>query len=420
MATNRREFIKQAGLGIFALPSFYKESFPPLPSADSIDEESYWVIVRDQFPLNKKKIYLNNGTMGPSPYRVINAVNHYLSETDINGFYGGWEYSHQTIASFVGADADEIALTVNVTQGINIVCWGLDLKRGDEVVITTHEHGGNALPWLNRARVHGIVPKTFVPAATADETLARLKAVVTPKTKVIAVPHILCTQGQVLPVRAISDWAHSKGIFVFIDGAHGPGLVDTQLHELGCDAYASCCHKWLLGPKGTGFLYIKKDMMPKVNALFVGAGSDRAEWNMAAMPPIMGRLADTAHQYYAGTFNNGLFKGVDASIEFFEKIGKERIYNRIASLANYLQQQLLDMGSKIEMLTPLETQSKCGIIGFRIKSVDAKDFYEKASQQQIIVRHVHENKLNSLRVSTHIYNNTKEIDKLMKFIQSMA
>jgi selenocysteine lyase/cysteine desulfurase len=420
MPTNRREFIKQAGVGIFALPSFYKESLSMLPSAESIDEESYWAIVRDQFPLNKKRYYLNNGTMGPSPYPVINAVNHYLSETDINGSYGGWEYSHQTIASFVGANPDEIALTVNVTQGINIVCWGLDLKRGDEVVITTHEHGGNALPWLNRARIHGIIPKTFIPAATADETLARLKAAVTSKTKVIAVPHILCTQGQVLPIKAISDWAHSKGLFVFIDGAHGPGLIPTQLNELGCDAYASCCHKWMLGPKGTGFLYIKKDMMPKVSALFVGAGSDRAEWNMAATPPIMGRLSETAHQYYAGTFNNALFKGVDASIDFYDKIGKERIYNRIASLANYTQQHLLDMGNKIEMLTPTEPQSKCGIIGFRIKNVDAKVFYEKAAQQQIVVRHVHENKLNSLRVSTHIYNHFKEIDKLINLIQSVA
>ncbi|MDZ4667135.1 MAG: aminotransferase class V-fold PLP-dependent enzyme [bacterium] len=424
MSANRRRFIKQgtAGLlGSFAIPSFLEElRAEPMPNNKgeiSVTDENYWQLLRQQFPLQKDWAYLNNGTMGPSPYPVIEAVRKGMMDGDVYGNYGGWEATQGKIGKFVGADENEIALTHNVTDGINIVCWGLPLKRGDEVIMTTHEHVGNAFPWLNRQIVHGIVVKVFTPAPTAAETLDRIKAITTKKTRAIAVPHIPCTQGQILPVKEICDWAKEKGIFSFIDGAHGPGQLLLNLHQMGCDAYASCCHKWMLGPKGTGFLYVRKDFQSTLQTYFVGGGSDNAKWNMATVPISTGTYADNAHRYYGGTQALGLYKGVDAAIDFIDSIGIQNIHNRIAYLGKYAQDQIIALGPKIEMLTPTEERSRCAVNGFRIKGFDFAKFYAKCAEAKVRIRMVQENSLNSVRVSTHIYNNTAEVDRFVEIVK---
>lgn len=419
MTNSRRNFIKQTSAALFAGVSISDLAIrQPLPSHSSIaDEEQYWKLVREQFPLDKNFTYLNNGTMGPSPYPVIEAVKKSMLDTDQFMSYAGWEHASQKIASFVGADENEIALTHNVTEGINIYAWGLPLKKGDEVILTTHEHVGNALPWLNRQKLHGIVLKTFSPANTAAETLNRIDALITKKTRVIAVPHIPCTQGQVFPIKNICSLGKSKGLFVVVDGAHGPGMMPLNLHDMGCDAYTSCGHKWMLGPKGTGFLYVRKEFQQTLQTYFVGGGSDKAQWNMAANPIVMGDYADSAHRYYGGTQNLGLYKGLEASIDFINQIGMDTIYKRISYLGKYTQDALLSVGDKMEMLTPTEDISRCAVNGFRIKGVQFEQFNKTASEQKIRIRIVPENGLNSLRISTHIYNNTAEIDQLIELVK---
>lgn len=420
MINSRRQFLKTgsaaflAGLATDTFGS--NKSIKQIQSdgkAVSATDEQYWKLVREQFPLTKDSIYLNNGTMGPSPYAVIEAVKNGMLEGDRFGNYGGWETTAKKIAAFTGANEDEIALTHNVTDGINIVCWGLPLKRGDEVIMTTHEHVGNALPWLNRRKLHGIVIKTFTPAETAAETLNRINELITKKTKALAIPHIPCTQGQILPAKEICELGKSKGLFVFIDGAHGPGMLPIDLLNMGADAYASCCHKWMLGPKGTGFLFVRKDFQQTLQAYFVGGGSDNAKWNMALNPPVMGDYASSAHRYYGGTQSLGLYKGVDASIQFIEAIGLMNIYNRIKYLGEYTQNRLLEYADNIQMLTPTEEKSRCAVIGFKLKNTAYDKFYNACAEAKIRIRMVPENGLNSLRVSTHIYNNTAEIDMFM-------
>lgn len=424
MKNARRKFLKQSSLGLLgsiAAPIVFSElqAMPFPKSEDKIDpqNEKFWKLVRQQFPLNKDWAYLNNGTMGPSPYPVIEAVQKGMMDGDVYGNYGGWEATQAKIAQFVGANEDEIALTHNVTDGINIACWGLPLKSGDEVILTTHEHVGNAFPWLNRQKLHGIKIKVFTPAATAAETLERIQALYTKKTRAIAIPHIPCTIGQILPVKEICAWAKEKGIFSFIDGAHGPGMLVLDLHQMGCDAYASCCHKWMLGPKGTGFLYVRKDFQDTLQTYHVGGGSDNAKWNMASQPLQMGTYAQSAHRYYGGTQALGLYKGVDAAIQFMEHIGMENIYNRINYLGKYTQDGLINLGDKIEMLTPTEQASRCAVNGFRIKGFDFSKFYATCAEKKIRIRMVAENEINCVRVSTHIYNNTAEIDRFIDIVK---
>jgi len=180
MKSNRRVFLGQLGLGLAAIEATGQTINP----SNITSEEAFWDNVRKGFPLTDNRVYLNNGTFGPSPKAVLDAIKTSLDKTNTSGEYGHTDKYRKVLAEFVGAREEEISLTHNTTEGINIICWGLDLKKDDEVIISLHEHVGNALPWLNRAKLHGIKLRTFEPASTAEETLERIKSLVTSKTKV--------------------------------------------------------------------------------------------------------------------------------------------------------------------------------------------------------------------------------------------
>ncbi len=419
MKPTRRKFIRNSALlaaGAMYLPAFgatqTKKSAPNFSAAQG---EDFWKLVRASFPLSNDVAYLNNGTMGPSPYSVIEEQYNATLDVDTTGNYGGWEDAVPALAKFVGADEDEICLTHNVTEGINIVCWGLRLKKGDEVIITNHEHVGNALPWLNRAKVEGIVLKTVQLADTAAQTLNNINALITKNTKAIAVPHMPCTQGQVLPVKEICTLAKEKGIYSFIDGAHGPGMLQLDLHDMGCDFYASCCHKWMLAPKGTGFLYIKKEKLEDVQARWVGGYSDTG-WSLIETPSYLKGYVDTAHRFYYGSMSAPLFKGVVAAIDFHNMIGKDKIEARVKALAShfYARMQAID---GVELLTPKEEQSRAAIIGFKLKNMGYNEFQLITTQNKMRIRGVAENGLNSVRASFHIYNTFEEAEALADLVK---
>ena len=422
MNFNRRNFLKTAS----ALAAFTMAELSTLSAAAEIktdgktvdpDDEAYWRNVRQMFPLSKDLTYLNNGTFGPSPYPVIEAMRTAQMDADMRGNYGSYDSTPPKIAKFVGANDDEIALTHNVTDGINLACWGVPLQRGDEVILTTHEHVGNASPWMNRQKITGIIIKKYTPAATAAETLNRIAALITKKTRAIVTPHIPCTQGQVIPIKEVCKLAKDKGLYSLIDGAHGAGMMPLNLHDIGCDTYASCCHKWMMGPKGTGFLYVRKEFQDTVQSFYMGGGTDDGKWDIMTNPITIGNYAPSAHRYFGGTQANGLYAGVNASIDFINTIGINNIHRRIKSLGKYTQDRLLEFGDDIELLTPTESKSRCAVNGFKIKGVDYHKFYEICSAEKVRIRAVPENGINCLRVSTHIYNNKAEIDKLMDLIK---
>ena len=406
--------------GLSTLKELEARTTIPECGGPNANTDDYWKAIRNCFPLDPSFSYLNNGTLGPSPYSVIEATHAGMMQGDHSGIYTGYESVPRELGNLLGGNEDEFALTHNVSEGNNICCWGLPLKSGDEVLLSTHEHVGNAFPWLNRQKLHGIIIKTFEPGATAAETLDHVASAITRKTRVIASPHIPCTQGQIFPVKEICQLAREKGIYSVIDGAHGPGMITVNLHEMGCDAYASCCHKWLLGPKGTGFLYVRKDFQETLQPYFVAAGGDKGTWNLASSPIKSTGYADGAHKYYGGTQNLGLWKGVSAAIAFYDSIGRQRIHERINELGTYTQNRLLELKGKVEVLTPVEQKSRAGIIGFRLHKKSSTDFFQFCIDRNVRIRSVQENGMNSLRVSTHIYNNFTDIDNLIGLIEKFA
>ncbi len=431
MRSSRRNFIKStAGLSaISLLPSFVKvgtsNCLPnaprqAMPSGEIVDE-NFWCMLRLQFPLGTKRIYFNNGTMGPSPYPVIDAVHQKMAIVDGTGEYGGWEESRKVLAEFVKVNEDEICLTHNVTEGINIICWGLDLKKGDEILLTNHEHVGGALPWLNRAKLQELKVDFFMLGATAAETISNLKKKVSAKTRVIAIPHIVCTIGQIQPIKEIITWAKTKNIEVFVDGAHGAGMLDLDLHDLGCDFYASCCHKWMCGPKGTAFLYVKKEALERLPAHYVGAGSDTG-WNIVDAPkPGMKGYSTTAHRFDYGTQNAALWAGVNASVQFMNTIGMKNVEARVKELTNHFRNGLESLKNKnITIITSDEPNSRAAVTALKLANVEYTKLATEASNADFRIRSVAENGVNCVRISTHIYNSKAEIDKLVDFIGEMA
>ncbi len=412
---NRRHFLQTLPLGLVAGPalSALGQTQPDGHLAD--EDETFWRQVRDQFPLTRDRVYFNNGTNGPSPHSVVKAQQERMDALERMGEYGDTHAARTALARFLRVPEKEICLTHNTSEGINLMAWGLPLRRGDEVILTDHEHAGNALPWLNRAKLSGIKLKIISPAATAAETLDRINGAIARRTRVIAVPHITCTTGQVLPVKEITRLGHDKGLFVCLDGAHGPGSTLLDLHDIGCDCYAACCHKWLLGPKGTGFLYVREAMLDTLQVQHLGTYGDTG-WDLHARPPVLNGYVPTAHRYDYGTQNAATYAGVPAAVEFFEKIGLEKIVHRARGLAERLQNGLLALPDRVEMLTPGEAASRSTMIGFRLRHLGFRAFNDSAIRQGFRLRIVPEGGLNSIRVSTHCYNQPEEVDRLLALV----
>ncbi len=426
MNSSRRTFVRQVCGGIIgsctliAVPETSRARYI-IARGESVpaDDELFWKVIREQFPLTHDRVYFNNGTMGPSPFVVREALKAAIDVIDTSGEYGGWDTARAKLAKFVNAEETEISLTHNVTEGINVVAWGMPLKAGDEVILTTHEHAGNALPWLNRAKYDGIAIKTLKPAQTAAENLNRINDLITKRTRAIAIPHITCTIGQVFPAREITRLAHDKGLFAFFDGAHGPAMLPLDMKEIGCDFYAACCHKWMCGPKGTGFLYVRKDLFDTLLPRWIGGGSDTG-WDMTVDPPEFKGYVNTAHRYDFGTQNAALSAGVCAAVDFLYHIGTDNIIRRCRELSGRLQKGLLALGDRVEMLTPTEEQSRGFINGFRLRSMPYDKFGEHATKRGFRIRLVPENKVNCMRVSTHLYNNTEEVDRFLEAVKEVA
>ncbi|MFQ5772800.1 MAG: aminotransferase class V-fold PLP-dependent enzyme, partial [bacterium] len=249
------------------------------------NDEKFWNLVREQFPLTRDRIYLNTGGLGPSPYVSIEAVQrkiHDLEKVSETGHSEKlWHSIKESAGKILGCQADEVAYTRNTTEGVSIVCNGLPLQKGDEIITTTHEHVGNTIAWLARQKREGIVMKVFEPSTqSAQENIDRIESLISRKTRALSIPHITTSTGQILPVKEIGKLATKHNLWYFIDGAQSAGMMPVDVSEIGCHAFATSGHKWLLGSKGTGLLYVRKDMLDIIAAKWVGAYSNTGHFDM--------------------------------------------------------------------------------------------------------------------------------------------
>lgn len=408
--TNRKDFLKITGLA--ASGFLFNKSFGQTNGKIMLKPADY----AQNFELKKEILFFNNGTIGPSPKVVSKAIMDRMDVVNQTGTYSGLEHILETtVAKFFNIKTTEIAFTHNVTEGINIAAAGINLKAGDEVIMTEHEHVGGALPWLNKQKVDGVIVKTMKLGSTIQENLENLIKAISSKTKVIAIPHVPCTIGTLMPIKLICEEAKKRGIVTIIDGAHPPGMMPLDLKYLGCDMYASCFHKWMCGPKGSGFLYISEEIMERINPIFIGAYS--ADWEMKEHKMELIEYAKSAHRYYYGTQNSAHYAGIIETVKFQETLGKNAIFEHGQGLAKYFKNFINDNKTKFELLSPIEAQSSSNMVSFKVKkgSLELMTFLRL---KNIITRYVAESDLDCVRVSFHIYNSKEQVNQLIKEIES--
>ena len=317
----------------------------PKPELFSQNENAYWEAIRKLFLIPPDEIYLNNGTVGSCPTPVIDSVvegyhtTEAMAQLDPEDYpiwgYGPWNEFRDPLAEFVGASRDEIALVRNATEANNFMIHGLDMKPGDEALISDEEHPSGEEPWKLKAKRYGVVIKKFElpkPVPSAAEVLSRINDAITPRTRVIFVSHITTVSGVVLPVKEICALARSKGLVSMIDGAHAPGMMKLNIRELGCDCYSASPHKWLMAPKGSGFLYVREEMQERLWSTVTTAGWDDPKIKAERFQRI-------------GSSNVPSLWGLRAAIEFAGKIGIERIERRHRQMADYMLAEMVKRGA---------------------------------------------------------------------------
>jgi cysteine desulfurase/selenocysteine lyase len=282
--------------------------------------------------------------------------------------------------------------------------------------MTTHEHPGGAMPWFGVREDVPIRIRTIEPGNGGDDTLERLRAALSEQTRVVMVSHILCTTGTLLPVPEIAALCRARGAVSVIDGAQAPGQIPVDLHALGCDFYVASGHKWLLGPKGTGFLYVRDEWLDRWYPSYVGAYSD-AGFDLGT--GSFRRLRSASASEY-GTRSTPLLRGFEAAFHLLDSLGVEAVAERGRGLARRLREGLLEI-PPVEILTP-EGQS-AAILTFRLPTIggDAGDWVNRLRRDhRVRLRPVTEAGLNGVRASTHLFNSGGEVDGLLEVLRGLV
>ncbi len=429
---NRKTFISGMGLGTLGaltgscLPGMTSdESWAKLPVYEAGKDAEFWRAVRQQYVLEPELHYMNTGGLGPAAKPVLKAFtdsmhhNQTISEHEHHDFDGAREIT----AGFFGTEAAEICFTRNATEGNSIIAGGLKLAEGDEIIFENHAHPGGSGPWYNQVNRRGVVVKLFEPdTETMEGNLARISALITPRTKVIQISHVTAPTGILLPAAKIAKLAHAHGIWFHVDGAQSAGMFPFTMAEIGCDSYATSGHKWMGAPHETGILFIRKDRNDEVIPISAGSYTgpipmDKDHRLMAAGTMTYAKNA-TRHEY--ATRNVSSVLGVAAAVNFHDQVGRDRIAAHGRALAEQLREGLLKIPS-IEILTPALPEMSASIMGFRTPKITYTDLLGVlSSEHRFRLRPVSEQGLNSVRVSTHLFNSAQECELLLAAINDIV
>ena len=403
--TSRRKFLKNAGAitGALSVPLFGQHhsaaTFVDFNEANTDDE--LFEMVRAQLLVPKDRIYLNTGSLGPSPLQVIDKVHSAMRQLEANPVVENWgelgnamEAVRSKIAAFIHAEKDEILLTRNTTEGLSVIAQNFQLNDGDEILTTTREHGGATIGLDFIKKNKGVViNKVELPMPAEDEKsiITAIESAITPNTKIVLLSHINTHSGLVMPFNAISKITKKKGIALVADGAQAPGLIPINVKDLGVDAYATSGHKWLMGPKETGFLYLAKNFQAKINTTFLSSGF-------------------AAYTAASGTRNVATIIGLGAAIDFHTQIGIKKIHQRTLATRNYCFEQLIKLKG-LDVISPKTASLSSGIVSFKLATTKSNDVFTAMREKDIIIKLLGDN---SIRISCHMFVTKREVDVFIK------
>jgi isopenicillin-N epimerase len=374
--------------------------------AEIAEDESYWSLIQRAFDADRTMINLNNGGISPTPSHVLEAMIRDLRFTNELPVEHMWrvlepriESVRRDLAREFGCDPEEMAITRNASEANEIMIFGLDLARGDEVVITNQNYDRMIRSWEQRVRRDGIVLRQVsfkVPPPSQKYILDQITAAVTPRTRVIEIPHITNLTGQIMPIRELVDFAKPRGIEVLVDGAHAFAHFPFKRDELGADYYGTSLHKWLLAPIGTGFLYVRKEKQKKLWPLMAAAASQDE---------------DIRKYEEIGTHPAANHNAISAALAFHRGIGADRKLARLRYLRDRWAKRLQSESDRVRILTPLDSPYSGAIA---LVAVDGLDFGKLSewlvSKHRIVNTPIDHAEFKGLRITPNVYTTVDEID----------
>ncbi len=423
---NRRQFITALGAPVAGLamasvlnPGKVQAAVEAFADRDESPEhtagdEKTWFAVQQAFTVDRSLINLNSGGVSPSPVTVQQSMQRYLDYSNTAPVYAMWrilepqrESVRKQIAGVFGCDPEEIALTRNASEGLQICQFGFDLKKGDEVLTSDQDYPRMINTFKQREQREGIVLRKIslpVPAEDDDEVVRRFENGITEKTKLILMCHMINLTGQILPVKKVVHMARKRGIPVIVDGAHSFGHFEFTRKNLDCDYYATSLHKWLYAPHGTGMLYVRRG---KINNL----------WPLMAPPEE--KKGDIRKFEEIGTHPAANYLAIGDAVTFHLGVGIKYKQARLEYLRNYWARRLLQ-SEKVKLHTSLKPGFACGIANVQVEGVDSGKLAAWLwKRHRIIVTGIKHPQFEGIRVSPNLFTTLNELDRFcdaMEFV----
>jgi selenocysteine lyase/cysteine desulfurase len=426
--TTRRHFINKMLTGSSAaflffnsellakISEYVSEQGSKIPADQLAYDEDFWGRIQQAFEVDRSIINLNNGGVSPNPASVNSALKRYIDYSNKGPSYFMWQHLEPNIelvreklSYAFGADKEEIAITRNASESLENIQFGLKLKAGDEIIITTQDYPRMLTTWEQRKRRDEIVIKKVaysVPVKSFDELISKIEKAITSKTKVIHISHVIFLTGQIFPVKEICKIAHSKGIPVIVDGAHSFYHFPFMLEDLKCDFFGTSLHKWTYAPIGTGFLYVKKDLIKEIWPLM--AADEKLDGDIRKFEEI-------------GTHPAANHNAIAEALAFNETIGISRKAERL----RYLQLRWINRLREYDnakFLVDIDNPSQwCGIVNVHLDKTDpVKLTNYLMNKHRIFCVPIIHNEFKGIRITPNIYTLLSEIDIFANVMEKAA
>jgi selenocysteine lyase/cysteine desulfurase len=427
-AFNRRSFINKAGsfsatalLASIAQPAWSRNLHRALDGAIHIapdklaSDEDFWYFIQQSYTVSPSLINLNNGGVAPSPKTVQDAMKRYNDYCNEAPSYYMWSILDQgreplrkNMAKLAGSSEEEIAIQRNASEALETVIFGLDLKAGDEIVLSKQDYPNTINAWKQRELRDGIKLVWInleLPSEDTDYMTSQYTKAFTAKTKIVQVTHVINWNGQITPVRKIADAAHAKGIEVLVDGAHSFAHFDFTIPQLGADYFGTSLHKWLGACIGSGLLYIKKDKIKNIYPMFA-AGDPKSD--------------DIRKFENLGTRPFFIEQAIGKAIEFHEMIGAKRKEERLLYLKNYWMSRVKDI-PKVKLNTSMKAGFGCAIGSVLVEGKSPADLTSfLMNKYRIHAVGIEWENIKGVRITPNVYTSIKNLDTLVEAIGAFS
>ena len=384
------------------------------PEQAAMDED-FWFHIQESFSITRGIINLNNGGVSPSPRLVTEAYCRYTWQQEDVTAYTMWqilEPQSETIrtglAEIFGCDREEVAITRNASESLEILLMGMDLKSGDEILSTTQDYGRMLTTLRQRELREGLVLKMIkIPIApkSLDDIYKEFEKAITPRTKVILMSHVINITGQIMPVKKVCDLAHARGIEVIVDGAHSFAHFDFKQSDLNCDYYGASLHKWLFAPKGTGILYVKKEKIEKIWPLMAADKNQKGDirkFEEIGTHPAAPRLA------------------IGEAILYHHGIGAKRKEERLRYLSRYWMNKLKDLPN-VRFHTSWEPNQSCGIANIEIVGIEPGAIGSYLmDKHKIFTTPILHDEFKGIRITPSVYTTLNELDRFVDVMTTIS